>query len=332
MSKNSWKYLIDTLLFISLVGTTFTGLIMGLVIPRGPAVTEGSKYFLDLHRHDWGQIHFYLATALVVLTIAHLALNWNWVKCQARQIFKKGWAAALIITVLASILILIIFWSSYPRPSASYIGHGYGAGRNINFQPGLESEDEIIIDGLMTFNQIEKISGIPSSDIIKALGLPAEISREEPLGQLRKIYPFTMQQVRGILIELEKKKTELKKDTSRLEVKNETQTDTRETQPTLLEPEKQKNRAEEEPKLVIGSGAKDKSGILINGQMTLYDLEKVSGLSAREIANELGLPPDIPLDEHLGRLSRRYRFSLQDIRQAVSLLLKQKNQKFEEQK
>jgi len=156
MNRNSWKYLIDSLLFICFVGIIFTGILMGLFIPKGPAVAESSKYFLGLHRHDWGNIHFYLSIAFVILTVVHLGLNWSWIKCRAGQIFKKGWTVALILTALAPVLILFIFWSFYPRPAASYIGYGYGAGRNISFHPVPEIENSIIINGQMTFNQIEK--------------------------------------------------------------------------------------------------------------------------------------------------------------------------------
>jgi len=34
MSRNSWKYLIDSLLFICLAGIVFIGILLGLVIPK----------------------------------------------------------------------------------------------------------------------------------------------------------------------------------------------------------------------------------------------------------------------------------------------------------
>jgi len=74
-----------------------------------------------------------------------------------------------------------------PQPAASYIGYGYGAGRNISFHPVPEIENSIIINGQMTFNQIEKITGLDSAEIIKALGLPAETPADKTLGQLKNI-------------------------------------------------------------------------------------------------------------------------------------------------
>ena len=68
MKKTDWQYLVDTLLFLCIVGIIFIGFLMGLVLPKGPTALESEKYFLRLHRHDWGNIHFYLSIAFTVLS------------------------------------------------------------------------------------------------------------------------------------------------------------------------------------------------------------------------------------------------------------------------
>ncbi|MGB6864525.1 MAG: hypothetical protein WBE11_02450, partial [Candidatus Aminicenantaceae bacterium] len=65
----------------------------------------------------------------------------------------------------------------------------------------------------------------------------------------------------------------------------------------------------------------DQSGILITGRMTLYEIGKQTGLSAREIANTLGLPHNISMDMSLGRLRRQYGFAMQDVRDVIASLL-----------
>ena len=59
MKKTDWQYLVDTLLFLCIVGIVFIGFLMGLFLPQGPAAPESAKYFLGLHRHQWGNIHLY---------------------------------------------------------------------------------------------------------------------------------------------------------------------------------------------------------------------------------------------------------------------------------
>jgi hypothetical protein len=58
--------------------------------------------------------------------------------------------------------------------------------------------------------------------------------------------------------------------------------------------------------------------------MTLNEIAEEAGISAREIANTLGLPQNISLDESLGRLRRRHGFAMQDVRDAIASILDKK--------
>ena len=81
---------------------------------------------------------------------------------------------------------------------------------------------------------------------------------------------------------------------------------------------------EHEEKLTRGIKAKDKPDILITGQITLKDIEGKTGIPAQTIANKLGLPSNAPLNETLGRLRKRYLFTMQEVRDIVASLLKKK--------
>jgi len=78
----------------------------------------------------------------------------------------------------------------------------------------------------------------------------------------------------------------------------------------------------EENKLVRGRLEEDISGILITGQMTLNEVEELTGISAAEILKSLGLPANTSKKEALGRLRRRYGFTLQELRDVVAALVK----------
>lgn len=217
MKKTDWQYLVDTLLFICIVGIAIIGFLMGLVIPKGPKAAESAKYFLGLHRHQWGNIHFYLSIAFVTLIVLHLILSWSWIKGKARQIFNKIWATVLAFTVVLSLLVLFLFWILYPRRPGAYEDHGvrsYRRAKEIAFEKKApheekifpdESQEHVAITGQMTLLDVEKSTGIPARKIADALGLPAKVSLDEPLGRLRKRHLFTMQQVRNIVTSLMKK-------------------------------------------------------------------------------------------------------------------------------
>ncbi len=226
MKKTDWQYLVDTLLFLCIVGIVFIGFLMGFVIPKGPTAQESAKYFLGLHRHQWGNIHFYLSITFTALIIIHLILSWKWIKGKARQIFKGRWGTALILTALVSILVLFLFWSLYPKFPGAYEDYGTGAGKRARQQQLLkegypiheEKDDEkltrgrraeepsgILITGRMTLYDIEDETGIPARKIADKLSLPSNVPLNETLGRLRKRYLFTMQEVRDVISSLMKK-------------------------------------------------------------------------------------------------------------------------------
>jgi hypothetical protein len=248
--------MVDTLLFFCIVGIAFIGLLMGLVIPKGPAASESSKYFLGLHRHQWGNIHFDLSLAFIVLVIIHLILAWKWIKGNAIQIFKKSWAIMLILTVIVSLLVIFLFWILYPRTSGAYEEYGVGAGKREqrHLKEGNAAGKEIV--------SVEERNEIP------------KIKEEEKHEQMQA--------------------------------------------------------EEHEENITRGRQAEDPSGILITGQMTLYDIEVETGIPARKIADRLGLPANVSLDENLGRLRKRYSFTMQELRDIVASLIKKGEKKDED--
>jgi hypothetical protein len=38
-------------------------------------------------RHEWGDIHFYLAVGFVALMVVHIILHWGWIKCYFKSLF-----------------------------------------------------------------------------------------------------------------------------------------------------------------------------------------------------------------------------------------------------
>jgi len=245
MKKSDWQYLVDTLLFVCIVGIAFIGILMGLVIPQGPQASEKAKYFLGLHRHQWGNIHFYLSIAFICLVVIHIVLSWSWIKGKARQLFKRGSRTVLILTGVMSLLLIFLFWAFYPRIPGAYEEFGIGAGR--------KAKQEVFKSHYSPEKRLEQEEIQPG--------------KEEP-GQAQA-------------------------------------------------PEK-----EQEQKLTRGIMHEDTSGILITGQMTLSDIESKTGIPAQRIADELNLPSGTSLNETLGRLRKRYLFTMEEVKDAVASLMK----------
>ncbi len=60
---------------------------------------------------------------------------------------------------------------------------------------------EIEIIGRVSFSQIEMLTGVPASFLIKKLKLPSNISKTRNLGNLRRTYGFEMRDVRKYIRE-----------------------------------------------------------------------------------------------------------------------------------
>ena len=74
------------------------------------------------------------------------------------------------------------------------------------------------------------------------------------------------------------------------------------------------------PREEVAVEKKNVKKVEINGRMSLADIEKAAGISAKKIAQELGLPQDAPLDRNLGSLRRSYNFEMQQVRDLITKL------------
>ena len=110
MQRNALKYLVDALLFVDLCSISVVGILLGFVIPRGRGLAA-DKYFLGLHRHQWGNIHLWLSMILLVLVVVHVWLNWKWVVRLSRRLFDARWKKVLLALSVSWIAVLFICWA-----------------------------------------------------------------------------------------------------------------------------------------------------------------------------------------------------------------------------
>ena len=332
MKRTDWKYLVDTLLFLCLVGLSLIGLAMAFFMGQGPYVRENEKYFLGLHRHEWGNIHLYLALAFVLFIIIHLILSWSWIKGKTQNLFPTRWKTVLWSTLLASFIIVFVFWLFTPKNPAKYADYGKGAGERARLamfaEEGVslpqkaaephEDDSSFTVTGQTTLEEIVKKTGISVAALAFELGFPPDTAVQETLGRLKKRYPFTLIDVRDAINEL----ADSDRATLSESEKEQEERIAGESHPIVREAEPEEVH---EPTLTRGRLEEDPSAVLITGQMTLSQIEKESGIPASEIIAAMNLPPTIPTDSTLGRLRKQYRFTMQELRDVVSTLMEQKD-------
>ena len=109
MGKPRLKFLVDVLLYAALSSIAATGFVLGVVVPPGRG-RGGDRYFLGLHRHEWGDIHSFFALLLLVLLAVHLVLNWGWVAGMAKKTLGPRWQRRLGLISASWIAILALSW------------------------------------------------------------------------------------------------------------------------------------------------------------------------------------------------------------------------------
>lgn len=109
MKRSYLHLLIDALLFLGGVGLILTGLLIEFVLP--PGSRHASVW--GWTRHEWGEIHFWIAMTILGLGLLHLLLNWGWVcsvvsnalhlrssKPTLRRQLRSGLATVMVLLVL----------------------------------------------------------------------------------------------------------------------------------------------------------------------------------------------------------------------------------------
>ena len=89
MKRGTLNFVVDLASFINLVSLALTGFILRYILPPGTGgrgrvlhggrSVEQIKDLWSMTRHQWGDIHFYLALLFVALMVVHIILHWRWI-------------------------------------------------------------------------------------------------------------------------------------------------------------------------------------------------------------------------------------------------------------
>ncbi len=109
MKRPHLHLLIDGLLALMGLPLVATGLLLAYVLP---AHSRGATVW-GWTRHDWGELHLWIAMAMLALLLVHLALNWGWVSSVAARLVggsgkpgmgRRASAGLLVLTLIVGTL------------------------------------------------------------------------------------------------------------------------------------------------------------------------------------------------------------------------------------
>lgn len=113
--KNPLMRGVNLLLYLSFCGLVGSGALLTWKLMPGSR-GGGGLQALGLSRHEWGDIHFYLGVTMLVATLAHLMLNWPWLK----KIASSGHAWRLLAGLGLGLVIIL---GIYALPVVQAKGH-----------------------------------------------------------------------------------------------------------------------------------------------------------------------------------------------------------------
>jgi hypothetical protein len=135
MDKPKLSFVIDAMMFLTLMALAGLGFLMKYILPPGREVM--AKYGRNLYlswlgwdRHDWGDIHLYLAFALLTLLVIHLILHWKQIVGLFQRLVpdsRRRYKIGLIFLLLS---LLLIYFPFLITPDTQPRGRGGGGHRS----------------------------------------------------------------------------------------------------------------------------------------------------------------------------------------------------------
>jgi hypothetical protein len=198
MKRTTINFTIDAVGFVGFVFLTTTGVLVRYVLPPG----SGRRAVLwGMNRHEWGDLHFWIAIAFFCVLGLHLFLHWRWIVHMVRGKPQEGSGlrfALGLVGILAVLAIAITPFGGSVEQSGTSDVQGGGSS-------ALTHESERV-RGRMTLIEIEQKTGVPKAYLIEHLGMSKDVQLNEGVAKLGKSFGFDIDDVRRIVREYKTQK------------------------------------------------------------------------------------------------------------------------------
>ncbi len=205
MQRSILNLIFDALALVGLILLIATGLIIRFVLPPLKGNPESPYTLWEMNRHQWGDIHFWMAIGLFIVLVIHLYLHRKWIVSMVQGKSEQGFGLrsmiAISILLLLLILVIIPFLSPTEKkaaPKNKHLQQKFKKEPAKGSNPSEETTSNLNIRGYMTLNDLAQATGVPANYFIKELGLPENISLDSKLGHLRKQYDFKFSKIRTL--------------------------------------------------------------------------------------------------------------------------------------
>jgi cell division protein FtsW (lipid II flippase) len=145
VDKSRITFVIDALMFLCLTAMAGLGLLMRYVLVPGRAAraTYGRPVeltWLGWDRHDWGDLHFFLALVMVGLLTVHLILHWQMILGLFARLIPDARRRRRVAFAFLLLVLLLLYFPFLATPKVEERGRGWfrsGARSHQEAPPGL---------------------------------------------------------------------------------------------------------------------------------------------------------------------------------------------------
>ncbi len=281
MKRSQLNFLIDAVAFAGVIALTSTGLLMRFILTPfqgGEGGAHGPKMLWGLDRHQWGEVHFWIAAGLMAVLVVHLFLHWRWIVSVVQNKPHEGSGMRAVLGILGLISLLVLaavpFFSSVEQAPR----HKKQERRGVEqASPALETHKQ-----------------------------------SDPSSQQAPFEPRVFKKQDKDFIDGRKQGEEKRNQNESVREPESVSSD--EKDKGIAKPaQKEQKKEAGTPSQKDGS-----SDVFIRGNMTLKEVQETTDVPVSHLIEQLGLPPDTSPDERLGRLRRQYGFKMSVVRKAVS--------------
>ncbi|MFA5112095.1 MAG: DUF4405 domain-containing protein [Desulfobaccales bacterium] len=131
MDRPKLNFIIDALMFLCIMAMAGLGFLMKYRLPPGRDVA--ARYGRNLYlswlgwdRHDWGDVHLYLALALLALLTLHLILHWHLIPGLFARLVPDPRLRHRIAMAFVILSLLLIYFPFLITPDTQPRGRGGG--------------------------------------------------------------------------------------------------------------------------------------------------------------------------------------------------------------
>lgn len=209
MKKSTINFIIDAIMLLCLCAITGIGLLIKYILPAGQDrwAIYGSNQpmqWLNMDRHQWGDIHFIISLLMIALLVVHVILHWSFITCIFSRFIKAqplkrtlGWSFGLIGLFLIIFPFLVTPSQSIHKSieRTSNVETHRATHTSVQQSTNAHTEKEYDINGKMTLNDVAKNYQVSLRFLKKQLQLPEHVNSRTRLGHLRRQYGFRMSDI-----------------------------------------------------------------------------------------------------------------------------------------